>query len=339
MESSQPNSSKKPSRLGRVISLIATLALLVGCVVAVQQRQFIVDFIRYHQYTPSQQVAALSTGSAMNQRGQFLFYASQPVVDGTQNFNNDCGQHEKSSAVLGCYADEKIYLSDVTNKELAGIEEVTAAHEMLHAAYQRLSSSERAKVDALLSAKNDELMKDKTYADRLAVYGTLPHDEMMNELHSIIGTEVVSVGGDLEQYYSQYFSNRSAVTELYQKYSTVFMKLQAHGAALAAELDQLATTINQATATYNTSAATLSQDITTFNTRASSGYYSSQSTFKADRSQLLARQQALQTQATAINANIATYNSKKAELDALNLHLTILNNSIDSSLAPAPAVQ
>ncbi len=50
----------------------------------------------------------------------------------------------KRNAILGCYnpSSRDIYIYNVTNSELDGVKEVTAAHEMLHAAWERLSESE-----------------------------------------------------------------------------------------------------------------------------------------------------------------------------------------------------
>lgn len=100
---------------------------------------------------------------------------------------------------------------DVTNQELNGIEQVTAAHEMLHAAYDRLSDSQRQKVDALLLTEADKLKSDPTFSARIAVYAKLPKDQYVNELHSVIGTEVADPGSALEQYYTTYFADRTQV--------------------------------------------------------------------------------------------------------------------------------
>ncbi len=78
----------------------------------------------------------------MNDTGEKLFYVHDPQLLSSQAFNEQCPAAEKS-IVLGCYDGVGIYIFDVQDERLAGVEEVTAAHEMLHAAYDRLSPSRR----------------------------------------------------------------------------------------------------------------------------------------------------------------------------------------------------
>ena len=60
--------------------------------------------------------------------------------------------------MLGCYILNKgIYVYDITDDRLAGVRQVTTAHEMLHAAYDRLSVKERAQVDAMTAAAYEKL--------------------------------------------------------------------------------------------------------------------------------------------------------------------------------------
>ncbi len=75
-----------------------------------------------------------------------------------------------SRAILGCYVTQRIYIYDVKDAKLDGIREVTAAHEMLHAAYERMSSSEQTKVNALLEVEYEKLRNDKDLAERMAFY-------------------------------------------------------------------------------------------------------------------------------------------------------------------------
>src|SRR6185295_11567695 len=93
-----------------------------------------------------------------------LFYVYHPVLEDKQAFNSHCTDSEKT-IVLGCYISRTgIYLYDVTDSRLNGVEQVTAAHETLHAAYERLSSSERKRVDGLTAQAfaqvTDQRIKD-----------------------------------------------------------------------------------------------------------------------------------------------------------------------------------
>lgn len=316
-----------------VIFISAALALFL-----VLNRQSIIDQIAVWQYQPSAEITAFTDRTAMNDRGEFLFYASHPSLEGTQVFNNKCARVEQSSAILGCYDGRSIYIYDVKNPKLDGIREVTAAHEMLHAAYLRLSDSERAKVDGLVEAEYAKLSGNKEFAERMAFYARTEPGERDNELHSIIGTEVASISPELEQHYKAYFTDRSKVVALHTQYASVFYELQSRAQELSAELDQLADNIEAASARYNQATAQLNADIQNFNTRANSGAFSSQAQFNNERAALVARVENLDAQRNAINADRARYNNLRDELVAIASESEALNRSIDSSLAPAPSI-
>lgn len=276
--------------------------------------------------------------TAMSGRGEFLFYASQPSVEGTQAFNDKCARVEQSSAILGCYDGRNIYIYDIKNAKLDGIREVTAAHEMLHAAYQRLNDSERGKIDALVEAEYAKLSGNKEFSERMAFYARTEPGERDNELHSIIGTEVTSISPELEQHYRMYFTDRSKVVALHTQYASVFYGLQARGQELSVELDALADSIEAASSAYNQATARLNADIEGFNNRANSGNFSSQAQFNSERAALVARVADLESQRAAINANRERYNNLREELVAIASESAALNRSIDSSLAPAPSI-
>lgn len=276
--------------------------------------------------------------TAMSGRGEFLFYASQPSVEGTQAFNDKCARVEQSSAILGCYDGRNIYIYDIKNAKLDGIREVTAAHEMLHAAYQRLNDSERGKIDALVEAEYAKLSGNKEFSERMAFYARTEPGERDNELHSIIGTEVTSISLELEQHYRMYFTDRSKVVALHTQYASVFYGLQARGQELSVELDALADSIEAASSAYNQATARLNADIEGFNNRANSGNFSSQAQFNSERAALVARVADLESQRAAINANRERYNNLREELVAIASESAALNRSIDSSLAPAPSI-
>ena len=114
---------------------LAVISVLIAVIsyVAVNFRQELTDQFWYMNYEPSVQVASIAERAGMSDYGEFLYFASRPVLDGTQKFNDLCGRQEQTSSILGCYSDYVIYLFNVTDKKLDGITEVTAAHELLHA--------------------------------------------------------------------------------------------------------------------------------------------------------------------------------------------------------------
>ncbi len=274
----------------------------------------------------------------MNDHGKFYLYASQPAIETAADFNTKCSHQEQGSAILGCYTGRYIYIYNVTDSKLDGIREVTIAHEMLHAAYDRLDPSEKDRINTLLQTEYAKLKTDKKFADRMAFYERTEPGELNNELHSIVGTEVASISPELESYYKTYFNDRSKVVQLHAAYESVFNDLSARSDALAAQLTSLSTTIEARSAAYNAAVSQLNADIAAFNAKAASGGFSSQSEFQAARSALMARSDALDATRASINDQIQQYNALRKELEDIAIQTEALNRSIDSSLAPAPSL-
>lgn len=331
-------SQTKRGKLGSITAWVVACMAIILTVLVIFNRQYILDQIAAWGFRPSVAIQSLADRSGMDDGGKFYFYASQPVIDDAAEFNRVCMQSEEKTAVLGCYADGRIYIYNVTNKQLDGIQEVTAAHEMLHAAYVRLSEDERTRLNTLLENEYKKLQNDNTLSERLGYYARTEPGERDNELHSIIGTEVASLSPDLETYYKQYFANRGKVVALFNQYNAIFTDLQNKADQLSSQLSNLATTINAEVAAYNADISALNTDIATFNARAKQGDFASEGAFEAERSALVARSDTLSQTRTTINNDIARYNQLRSDLEAIASQSEALNKSIDSTLAPAPSV-
>jgi len=317
-----------------VITALSALAALLVFV----NRQYIVDQISVWQYAPDTAITSLATRTTMSDTGKFYFYASQPSVENADMFNKSCDRREASTAVLGCYNGRNIYIYNVTNAQLDGIKEVTAAHEMLHAAYDRLSDEDKKSVNALLEAEYEKIKGNKDIQERFAFYARTEPGERDNELHSIIGTEITSISPALEAHYRKYFINRSKVLALHDQYASVFAELQTRGEQLSKQLTALGKTISAQTKEYNVAVGALNSDIATFNQRAENGGFSSREEFESARTSLIARAAELDTTRDVINAEISEYNALREELKKVASQSEALNQSIDSSLDPIPTV-
>lgn len=319
-------------------SWFVSALLIVGSIWLWQSRQWVVDAIAYHQYEPTAAVRQIATESKMTDDAKFTFYASRPEVQSSDLFNANCERKEADSPILGCYSARRIYIFDVTDERLDGIETVTAAHEMLHAAWERLPESERTRLTPLLEAAYGRLTNEDLKA-RMDYYGKAEPGQSINELHSIIGTEYESIGPELEAYYGQYFTNRVALVNLHEEVEAVFDELKLEAKELVARIDQLASSINKRTAAYNADVAQLNADVAAFNVRAQrQGGFTSQSEFEAALAQLNARQSQLEAVKRSIQADIVMYNSLVAQLDAINAESADLNKSLDSTLQDIPAI-
>lgn len=217
------------ARISRGALLTATLVAVVAMYWVVwANRQAIGDWAKLNGYKPSEEIVALAEATTMTPKGKSLFYINNPQVEDRQAFNDHCSKHFEQSIVLGCFLGNRagIYLYKVTDPNLKGVKEVTAAHEMLHQAYERLGQKERERIDALLLAYANDKLTDKTIKEQVQLYKESEPEAFANELHSLLGTQVADLPQELEDYYRQYFTDRKAVVTLYNNYQGAFTKLQ-----------------------------------------------------------------------------------------------------------------
>jgi hypothetical protein len=244
--------SKRSQLVTLGILLVLTLLVLLG-------HQSFFDWLRLRNYTAPAAVAALASEDGMTDKARHLFYVNHPAITSGKDFTENCPVGTEKTVVLGCYIgnDRGIYVYAIADERLNGVEQVTAAHEMLHAAYRRLSSSERSKVDAMLTDYYEHGLTDERIKDTIAAYKKSEPNDVVNEMHSVFGTEVVNLPAPLEQYYAQYFSDRSKVTSFTANYQNVFTSRQAQVAAYDSQLNSLKQQIDASSAQVEQEKASL----------------------------------------------------------------------------------
>lgn len=331
--------NKKPSALRSVISLTIAVVILASAAWLIFNRQYALDQLSVWNFQPSSAVAAISNKVKFTPKGQFIFYATKPQVENQENFNETCPRQESASPILGCYTTNgNIFIYNLTNPQLSGMEEVTAAHEMLHAVWARTGSTEREELTKELEQAYSKI-DDSELKSRMDYYQRTEPGEFANELHSILGTEEVSLGEPLDSYYEQFFS-RSAVLEFHDQYSKVYDQLYNRADELRGLMAGLSSTINSETDAYNAAVAQLSADIADFNRRANNGGFSSMAAFNRERAALVARSNALDSDRATINAHIDTYDTYYKEYQDIASQIQVLNDSTDSfkQIDEAPSV-
>lgn len=332
-------SNTKRSAIGSIITLVICGVIIVVSAWVFLNRQLVLDTLSVWSYRPSSDVAALEQRTGMTSKGEFVFSATRPEISDATNFNKECPRQEVGNPILGCYTSgDRIYIYNLTDAQLDGMKEVTAAHEMLHAVWQRTNDSDKKRIGALLTAEYNKL-DNPELKSRMDYYQRTEPGEFINELHSILGTEISNVGPDLEAYYSQYF-NRADVLALHDKYNNFYTGLVSQASDLYNQMKTLGASIDARSTAYNQEAAHLSADISSFNSRASSGSFSSREQFNSERSALVARSNQLDTERSGINADINTYNQYYNQYQQIAAQIQTLNNSMDSyqSLQKAPSV-
>ena len=324
--------SRKPKSRKKAIffAIILPLIWVVGGTLIFANFQNIRDALTAWQYPLDAQVKTLATEAGLNSRGDYLLQISRAQLDDSASFNANCQIKETQAILLGCYSGQRIYVFNVTDSQISGIKSVIAAHEMLHAAYQRLSSTERNRVDAMISAEIPHIQNPEIL-DLLKVYAKSEPGQELNELHSLLATEEKSLPSDLENYYKQYFTDRQKVVANYDAYKQVFDNLNSQAQNLQNQLANEKTAIQKATNDYLTNSRKLSSDIDDFNNCAkTTGCFANQADFAAQRAALISRQNQLATDKTALDAQVDKYNKDVAALNALGVEAQKLNQNLDS---------
>lgn len=320
-----------------ILSSMLSIGLIIGAVWIALHRQQIIDTVTVWQYQPTEEIAQLVDRAVMTDHGRFLFYATEPRLEGTQAFNNVCTRQEKGSAILGCYVDGKIFVYDIDDTRLDGVKEVTAAHEMLHAAYERLPSSQQSQLASELDAAYEQV-KDEALVQRMAYYDRTEPGQRANELHSILATEYENLPQSLEGYFQQYFTDRKAVVKLHGQYSAKFAELADSTAKLKERLESLSAQITNETSQYEASLGDLNSRINQFNTRANAGGFSSRAQFDTERTELVQASEQLNHQRASISAKVNEYEQSRLQYNSLVDESNSMQQALDSSLAPAPSL-
>lgn len=230
---------------GQAIVLVFLLVVLAATAFAWTRKQDIYDWVRLRNYDPPQRIEQLAFDTTMTNPARRLFYVYHPQLNGREEFNQNCKGFGEHTIVLGCYVSNYgIFLFDVDDERLEGVEQVTAAHELLHAAYDRLSMAERERVDQMVG---DAFAKvtDERIQRSIDNYRSRDPSVVPNELHSILATEVRNLPPELEDYYERYFTNRLAIVAYSEKYESVLTKRRNQVASLELQISGLRGEIEQ----------------------------------------------------------------------------------------------
>jgi len=239
--------------LRRIVQTAVLLAVLGAGVLAVSNHQNIYDWARLRSYSAPAAVSQIATDDTMTAKARRIFYVNRPALTADKTyFNQQCGNKEQT-IILGCYHGNQrgIYVYAVSDARLAGVEQVTSAHEMLHAAYDRLSREERTRINGLLEDFYQNDLQDKRIKDTIDLYKKIEPNDVVNEMHSVFGTEVANLSPALETYYQQYFTTRSKVAQYAATYQNEFTSREAQIAADDAKLAEMKKQIDSSQTTLD----------------------------------------------------------------------------------------
>ena len=210
--------------------VIFSLSLLViaACTWGLYHAEQIRDWYILETYKPTPAVVALANEDTMTSYAKQLFYVNRPSLDNKPTFANNCPEGIDNTYVIGCYhtGDRGIYLLNVQDSRLNGIVSVTAAYEMLHAGYARLSNKQKTELDKQMWSFYLANVKSTEIHQQMASYALTEPGAKYDELYSVLATEVTNLPPSLNNAYSLYFTNRAKIVSMYDGYQAAFNKRQ-----------------------------------------------------------------------------------------------------------------
>ena len=313
--------------VARIVDFCSSLGL------ALTNRQGIYDWWRLRGYQPPAAIQQLAAQDTMTPYTRHLFYLNKPqLLSSVASFRQYCPEN-KDTIVLGCYhpGQNGIYIYNVKDPALSGVVQVTAAHEVLHATYARLSSKDRQRVDGLLNNYYRSGLTNQRVKDEIKLYQQTEPHSVTDEMNSTFGTEIADLPPALEAYYKQYFSNRGAIVAYEQQYDAVFTSRQT---AIASDDQQLAGMKQQIDSQQTTLQAELSQ-LNTTQSHLKSLLAGGQT--EAYNAQILAYNGQVDDYnngVTSLKALISQYNQLVTSRNAIASELATLDKALDTRLTP-----
>jgi hypothetical protein len=195
----------------KIIAILFLAALFIGAYLTVKNYRNIWDFVAFKTSSPGSVAEEYTKTLNLTGQGSMILYGTYPQVDEKIQFNSDC-KPGKNVTEFGCYtsASNRIYVLSVNEPNLKTMTNVAIAHELLHAAYERMTVPDRAKINEMVE-KQLAKTNDPDLTARLKVYEQTEPGNQDNELHSIFGSEYQNLSPELENYYAKYFNKRAMI--------------------------------------------------------------------------------------------------------------------------------
>lgn len=308
------------------IWLVMTVVFLAGYILV--SSDFVQDTWRGWQYDESVEVGLVRKEIELTDTGERIFLATSPALESAESFNEHCENQRVDVSLLGCYTDGRMYIYDVRSEELTDVKKVTAAHELLHAAWVRMNRREQENVTKMLE---DFAQENEDWVNgELEFYN---EDEKMEELYTRVATKVREVPDELEEHYRKYFANRLKIVEFYENYQAPFNELRQKCLDLKEKTDTLSAEISEERSEYERNFADLKSRVDEFNRCAETmGCFTSEEVFLARRKVLENDGVKLQQAREKLNTKIDDYNEMVMEYENYRLELGELSDSMNSKI-------
>lgn len=296
---------KKRERKAFWIAFVVGLAISLG-LFGVFSTQTVQDWMAGVSYAPDERTASLETALELTGKGKRIWAATWPVLENAENFNAHCDSHDEDVTVLGCYSpsDDKIYIYEIKKEELADAMRTTAAHELLHATWTRMSEGTQNDLRPLLEQVYEE--NREWFDEELSSYEDA---DRLEEIYTRAGTKLNSLPEALEIHYAEIFGNRLAVVKYYENYQAVFDQIKQEMDALDKKMTQMDRQIEAQRITYRARSENYNLKVERFNNCASTPGCFTQSSFDYQSALLTAEEAELENLRTNLNELIDEYNA------------------------------
>ena len=314
-------------RTHRIIRTIASLVIIASVFVAWRFVNFsaIFDVINAQGYDPSQELAEIIKNLRLTPTGDRIMRGTRADLQDANAFNESCKSHNDTTILLGCYVNGHIFVYNINDHDLRGVREATLAHELLHAAWGRMTNQQKEAIRPSLYKmyeENEDLRK------HLKLYEST---EFYDELHSIVGAQIESekMPEDLRTHYAVYFTDQNLIANYYHKYNDNLVKTEKRLEELEQLIESTKTAIEERETKYNLTNEQLSKDIADFNSRVEKGLIS-YGEYEKQREDLVRRQDAMKTEYAEIQKQLTEYNTYVVEYNQYVVFTEKVYNSMNS---------
>lgn len=286
-------------------------------------------------YKPGATEIAVRDDLELTADGGRIFNATQPTIEQSSEFNSHCQNHNEETSLLGCYVGGRIYVYAITNEQLRAANKVTAAHELLHAVWERMGESEKKQVQQWLEEVQRE--NQAWFETELAYYD---EGDKLEEVYTRAGTKLENLPAELEKHYARYFRNRAKIVAYYREYEAPFLALQKELETLGQTIDCVAKEIEAERATYLDEAERMNRRVDSFNACAeTAGCFQTESEFQQKRLAILRDQDVLEAARQRLNQKITENNARIEEHQRKLADLGELNDAMNSRVELVEGVE
>ena len=321
-------------QLRREILAVVVVATVMVAVSFLVQNSTIRDLYTGMWFSPSAEMEAMTEELELTATGKRILKATQPVLEAQESFNEHCDSHKSELSLLGCYTEGKIYVYEITDERLAASNKVTLAHELLHAAWERMSAGEREKTRELLEEVKRE--NEEWFRTELVAYA---EEVQMEEVWTRAGTKLRDLPEELEKKYAKYFQNRLKIVEFYEEYQAPFRELQARNEELRKVIFSMKDEIERERDAYLAKVSELDAKVAEFNECADeAGCFETDEEFEEGRAELEEMRAQLLAERERLNAKIDENNARVEEYQANQMMLGELTDAMNSNASGAEKV-